>query len=276
MSTFRLPRPFGITQALNQYHQTKDPNLFDKVQAMLIQQWLINNQELCGRVMNTIELAQFLHCDPDRIRLQMRDQLLNTKVWDKSQQEQLIESMLGQQVAWALEDRMTVERQVQLLQRSQGGKYTPFVTSEVNKALGLRLQTTSNLTGILKAIQGGGSINIFNNQQNNNVDEQVNLETVIHIIGEENAKLNTADNDLKMLAAEYQIQELPEVVATKQTGINTDKEGLNVGSSELRQISDNYKGLLNEFEGDHHEIRREIELGIDTSGDDPEMTIYPQ
>lgn len=276
MSTFRLPRPFGITQALNQYHQTKDPNLFDKVQAMLIQQWLINNQELCGRVMNTIELAQFLHCDPDRIRLQMRDQLLNTKVWDKSQQEQLIESMLGQQVAWALEDRMTVERQVQLLQRSQGGKYTPFVTSEVNKALGLRLQTTSNLTGILKAIQGGGSINIFNNQQNNNVDEQVNLETVIHIIGEENAKLNTADNDLKMLAAEYQVQELPEVVATKQTGINTDKEGLNVRSSELQQISDNYKGLLNEFEGDHHEIRREIELGIDTSGDDPEMTIYPQ
>lgn len=276
MSTFRLPRPFGITQALNQYHQTKDPNLFDKVQAMLIQQWLINNQELCGRVMNTIELAQFLHCDPDRIRLQMRDQLLNTKVWDKSQQEQLIESMLGQQVAWALEDRMTVERQVQLLQRSQGGKYTPFVTTEVNKALGLRLQTTSNLTGILKAIQGGGSINIFNNQQNNNVDEQVNLETVIHIIGEENAKLNTADKDLKILAAEYQIQELPEVVATKQTGINTDKEGLNVRSAELQQISDNYKGLLNEFDGDHHEIRREIELGIDTSGDDPEMTIYPQ
>ena len=276
MDNIRLPRPLGITQALSQYHLTHDPNLFNTVQELMIQQWLINNQELCGRMMTILELAQFLHCEPEKIRLQMRDQLLNTKLWDKDKQEDLINSLLGEQVAWALEDRMAIEHQVKALQKSQGNKYMPFVTSEVNRALGMKLQSTANLTGILKSLQGGGSINIFNNQTTNNIDEQINLEQVINIIGEENAKIAAPDKDLKFLAQEYHVEELPEVVATKQLGVHTEKEGLAIASGELDQITDNYKGVLNSFEEDHHQIRREIELQVDPSEDDPEMLIYPQ
>lgn len=276
MNDIRLPRPLGITQALNQYHLTKDPDLFQKVQAIMIQQWLINNQELCGRLMSILELAQFLHCEPDIIRLQMRDQLLSAKVWDKDKQEELINRLLGEQVSWALEDRMAIEHQVQVLQRSQGNRYTPFVTSEVNRALGMKLQSTANLTGILKSLQGGGSINIFNHQEINQVEEQVNLEQVINIIGEQNAKMVDPGKDLKYLAETYHVDELPEVVATKQLGVSTEKEGLSIASGKLDQITDNYKGVLNSFEEDHHEIRREIEEQVDLSEDDPEMIIYPE
>ena len=122
----------------------------------------MNNQVICGRTFNVLELSDFLKCDPDRIRIHMRDQLLNTKLWDKDKQEELINALIGQQIAWALEDRMIVDGQVRLLQKSQGQQYTPFVTSEVNKAIGMKIQTTAQLGGILKGLQGGGSINIFN------------------------------------------------------------------------------------------------------------------
>lgn len=267
----------GMTQALFEYSKTQDPDLLDKIQTYFIQQWLINNQMVCGRIFSVLELSDFLRCDPERIRLQMRDQLLNTKLWDKSKQDDLINAMLGQQVAWALEDRMAVEGQVRILQNSQGGKYTPFVTSEVNKALGMKIQTTANLTGILKSLQGGGSINIFNNQQNNVIEgEVITKEQAIHIIGEENAKFIGSPNELQYIEAHYDIDEMPEVVATKQQGIDTSKEGLNLSSGEMEKITDDYKGILSDFEGDHHEIRREIELSIDPREDDPELSIYPQ
>lgn len=274
-NTFRLPRPMGMTQALLEYSKNHDTTLLENIRSYFIQQWIINNQFVCGRSWNILELSSFLHCEPDRIRIQMRDQLLSTKLWDRDKQEELINALIGQQVGWALEDRMAIEGQVRILQQSQGGRYAPFITSEVNKALGLKLQSTANLSGILKSLQGGGSINIFNSQQNTQVNEHVSMEQAIHIIGEENAKL-VNPNDMTYIEAHYNPAEFPEVVATKQIGINTDKEGLNISSAQLDQITDNYKELTKDFEEDHHQMRREIELAIDTSEDDPEMQIYPQ
>ena len=263
----------GMTQALQEYHKTNDPEKLNAIQAYFIQNWIINNQFICGRIFSVIELSNFLKCDPDRIRLHMRDQLLNTKLWDKDKQEELINALIGQQVTWALEDRMAVEGQVRLLQRSQGQQYTPFVSSEVNKALGMKIQTTAQLGSILKSLQGGGSINIFN-QQNNTEVTYLTMEQAVQIVGEENAKM-VGGQDLQYIEAHYDPAEFPEVVATKQLGIDTSKEGLQIGTGELVQAADNYKKITAASDHDHHEMRREIELQIDTEEDDPEMQIYP-
>lgn len=271
----RLPRPMGMTQAISQYNTTKDPVLWDHIQKYFIQQWLLNNQYLCGRIFSILELSEFLHCSPELIRTQMRDQLLNTKIWDKNKQDELIGSLMGQQILWALEDRMAVEGQVRILQTSQNGKYTPFVTSEVNKAIDMKIKTTSNLSSILKSIQGGGSINIFNQQQQNNTEIGVTMQEVIRIVGEENAKLSES-KEIQYIDATYNPEEFPEVVATKQIGIDTSKEGLKLGSGDIDRITDNYKELLDGFDEDHHSIRREISMNIDPSMDDPDMSIYPK
>ena len=275
MDAIRIPRPMGMTQALQEYHKTKDPGKLDSIQGFFIQNWIMNNQFICGRLFSVIELSTFLKCDPDRIRLHMRDQLLNTKLWNKDQQEDLINAIIGQQVAWALEDRMVVDGQVRLLQKSQGQQYTPFVTSEVNKAIGMKIQTTAQLGSILKSLQGGGSINIFN-QQNNTEVNYLTMEQAIQIVGEENAKMIGSGNaDIQYIEAHYDQSELPEVVATKQLGVDTSKEGLQIGTGELVSAADNYKALLGASDEDHHQMRREIELRVDQDEDDPEMEIYP-
>lgn len=272
----RLPRPMGITQAMTEYHNTQDPTLLTKVQTFMIQQWLLSNGKLCGRSLDCNSLSKFIGCHPSMIQDHMRDQVLGNKIWDKGVQEEMMSSLMGQQIMWALEDRMEINQQVQILREAQGDRYMPFISAELNKALGLKLSSSNSLQSILKTMSGGGSINIFQqfNQQSNQEQEAITIETAITLIQEENSKLVSKDKDLQYIEATYGIEELPEVVATRQQGIDTSKEGLTLNNSELNQITDNYRGVLNEFEGEHHEIRREIELGIDPDSPDPEIDIY--
>lgn len=271
----RFPRPLGVTQLMKDYKTSKDPAILDRLQSYYIQQWLISNGNICGKHYSIMELGNFLKCDTDRIRIHMRDQMLNTKIWDRANQEQLMDAIMGQQLSWLLEDRMEVASQVNSLRKSQGDHYTPFVTSELNKALGLKLNTTTNLQSLLRSLSGSGSVNIFNqfNQQNNTGG--ISVEEAIEIVEQENAKTIDKSKELQYIEATYEVEEFPEVVATKQQGIDTSKEGLTLNSGELKLIADDYKGVLNKFEEDHHEIRREIELKIDRDSEDPELAIYP-
>lgn len=272
---FRLPRPLGMTQAMAAYRKDPTPEFLDKIHSLFIQYWITNSGMLCGRIMSAVELADFLKTDPERIRMQMRDSLLSTKLWDRDKQEELINSMIGQQITWALEDRMAIEGQAKILQRSQGQKYVPFVTAEVNKVLGLKMQSTANLQGILRSLQGGGSINIFNQNSNTQENVGITLDKAIEVIIEENKKLDKPVTNAKFIEEHYDTSEFPVVVATQQQGVDTSKEMISISQEDMDQISGDYKGILGSFEDEHHEIRREIELNIDRDAEDPESLIYP-
>lgn len=273
--TIRIPRPIGVTQLMSEYHKTKDVTTLAHVQQYIIQQWLLTNGRVCGRMFNITELSAFIKCDPEMVRIQMRDQFLNTKLWNKEVQEGLMESLIGQHISWAMEDRMEVENQVSILRESQGRHYTPFITAELNKAIGMKLSSTNTLGGIIKNLAGGGSINIFNqtnNQENNFIG--LSVERAVEIIQEEHKQLE-APQQVQYIENHYEVEEFPEVVANKQVGIDSSKEGLNIGMAELAQIADNYKGTVKSFDEEHHQMRREIELGIDVEAEDPELDLYP-
>ena len=277
----RIPRPLGLTELMGQYH--KGNQTMDIIQTYLIQQWIISHGVICGKSYNTLELSNFLKCDPDQIRLQMRNVMLNTKLFTLENQQEVIESLIGQQITWALEDRMEIEHQVSILKDSQGMKYTPFITAELNKVLGLKLNSSSNLQSILRSLNSG-STNIFNQQNNISVESPgVDIAEAVEIIQQENEKLDS-NKDIQYLDSHYNVQELPVVVANEQEGVDTSKEGLNLKRRDIENIVDNYKGTLQEFKAeeaeyedlqDHHDSRREKELGIDPDHPDPETLIYP-
>ena len=273
----RFPRPLGITQLMVEYHGNNDISLLDKVKTYIIQQWLISNGTICGKSYSILELSSFIGCDSELIRTHMKEQVLSTKIWDKENQEELVNSMVGQMVVWALEDRMEVNQQVNVLRNSQGNSYRPYISAELNKALDLKLKSSSSLQSIVSKLSGSGSVNIFNqyNQQNNQINQGVNVEEAIQIIQQENSKLIDTTKEVMYIEANYPTEEFPEVVATKQTGIDTSKEGLTISKGEVNSIVDNYTFTKNEFEKEHHNIRREIELGIDMEEEDPELSIYP-
>lgn len=273
----RFPRPLGLTAMMKEYNSTKDPSVLSKAQDYLINQWLMGNGVICGQMYDINSLSQRLGLDINYIRMYMRDRLLNSKLWDKDRQEEMVTGLLGEQLAWAMEDRMEVSHQVQVLREAQGGKYTPFISAELNKALKLKLDSSSSLQMIVKNLIGGSTTNIFNqfNQQNiqgSNV-EYISIDEARELIQEQQQVLPKSE-EAKLLEAKYDLSQLPEVVATKQEGIDTSKEGLSINKMELNQITDDYKGAMASASREHHEMRREIEQNIDPDEDDPELDIY--
>lgn len=283
--TLRIPRPSGITQMLHEYHATGDSNTLYNAQRILIQQWTLNNGLICGRSFSPDKLAEFIKCDPGRIREHIKENMMmGSKLWDKNAQEEMMNALIGQQLAWAMEDRMDASQQVDILKRAQGGKYAPFITSELNKALTIKQSSGGALNQIFRTLSGGGSVNIFNNITQATQVQNVTMEDALRLIKEENDKLPAAKDTEQLfpketayLEAHYDLEEMPEVNAMKQQGFNAEKEGLhiNVSKAQISQVIDDYKGALAESDEAHHDIRREIMENIDRDAEDPELDIYP-
>lgn len=272
----RFPRPLGTTSMVLEYNKSKNPEDLIKVQNYLINQWLMGNGVLCGITYDINSFSNRLGIDIEYVRVFMRDRLLASRIWDKEKQEELLNALLGEQLAWALEDRMEISHQLQILRDSQGGKYTPFISSEVNKTLKLKLESSTSLQSIIRNLTGGNTTNIFNqfNQQNNlQQDNTISIDDARMIVLESQKVLSKTE-EAKLLEDKYDISGLPEVVATKQEGVDTSKEGLNLNKKELNQITDNYKAAMEVSSKEHHELRREIEMRIDPDEEDPELNMY--
>lgn len=270
----RVPRPMGVTQYMYEWHKTKNPDHWAQIKRVMIQQWLLSQGTVCGKDYTVSTLANFLGIDEEEIRIQMRDNFLSTKIWDQDNQKALVESLIGQQIVWNLEDRMAIDKQVSILQQAQGGKYKPFISTELQNILRLKTTSTSNLMGVVKNLTQTGTINIFNDNSHN--EQQINIVTPEQVrqMVDDNMKTLSADQNLAALEARYDAQALPEVVATEQQGIDTSKEGItkNIDMKELDNIlqlpSTVHKNK------DHHENRREIAMGIDQDARDPELDQY--
>ena len=203
-----------------------------------------------------------------------------SRLWDKEKQEELIEGLLGEQITWALEDRMEIVNQVNLLKISQNGKYTPFITAELNKALKLRLESSTSLQSIIRSLSGGGStsLNIYQqfNQNNNTVEDAqyITLDEARELI-QEQTQLVDKSQEVKFLESNYDLESLPNVVANLNDG-GEHREVSSINREELNSVVDNYKESIKVSSKEHHEIRREIEQRIDPDEEDPELDIYEE
>lgn len=261
----RFPRGMGVTQLALQANAGDDEAL-KNLTKFIIHTWIVNNGKLWAKVYSVNELADFLKCEPAIIQMQMKQTFLDNGLFDRSKMNEIADSLMGACISWALEDRMEVSQQVQILRDSQGGRYAPFITSEVNKALGLKQQSTTSLQSLVRAVTGGGTVNIFaqqNNQFNNGTQEEQTLtrDEAMEMIQRELADKGGI-KEIEYVENQYDFKELPVVVATKQEGSRGEKEGLTLKNGELDSVTGDYHGALKAFDEDHHQIRREIEEGI--------------
>lgn len=276
----RFPRPLGTTSLAIEYSLTpSDENRF-RLYNHVIHQWLLSNGKFGGKYMDVNTLSKITGIPTDYIQCFMRDQVMNSKIWDKDKQEELINGLLGQTLAWALEDRLAIKSQVDLLRQSQNGHYTPFVSAELNKAMKMMLDSSTGLQSVIRTFMGGGTTNIFNmfNQQNNVDNHQENgisLDEAKQLIIESNVVLNDKSKEARFLETKYDLMALPEVVATKQEGIDNEDYGgsFNINQTELKEVTDDYKASIEASSKDRHEMRREIEQNIDPDEEDPESYI---
>ena len=84
----------------------------------------------CGKPYSINKFAQAIHVEVAAIRNVMKDQLLNSRIWDPDTQREMIQGLMGEQVSWLMEDRMEVAQQVEVLRESQGSSYKPFISAD--------------------------------------------------------------------------------------------------------------------------------------------------
>lgn len=271
-TAFRFPRGMGITEMARQANSGDNDSLV-KLTKFIIHTWIINNGKLWYRSYSLHELADFLKCEPVIIQKQLKQTFLDNGLFDREHMDELADSLVGACINWALEDRMEASRQLDILKTAQGDKYAPFITSEVNKALSIKQQTSTSLQSLVRSLTGGGTVNIFNQQ--NNQYNQVSQGIVTRDQAMEMITKEIADKggvkELEYVENQYDFKELPVVVATKQEQSRGDKEGLTLKNHEIDSITADYDGALSAFEGDHHAIRREIEENIDYEEIDPDL-----
>ena len=275
----RLPRPLGATALASEAHLSSESTLMANFVDFMINHWLLSNGFICGIQYDIQGLARNLKISVEDIRAHMRDKVMSSRIWDKESQEKILYGLMGELVGWTLEDRMRINAQIEILTRYQAGRYTPFISAELNKALKLGLESGTALQGVLGKLLGGGTTtNIFNlMQQNNNnsiTNNYVTPAQVIDLIHKEAGQLEKPEQ-AKLLETRYDLNSLPEVVATKQEGISISKEGeskLNLES--LKMVTDNFKAAMNSADEDHHAMRREIEQMVDSDAEDPELNLY--
>lgn len=275
----RIPRPYGATSLAAQYHITKEEQYLRQFQNLMIQQWCLCSGNICGQTYDIQSLANSLKVPVESIRIHMRDEVLKSRVWDSEHQEELLNGLIGQMISWTLEDRIRINGQINLLTASQGGTYKPFISAELNKAMKMGLESSTAMQSLIARLTGGQTTNIFNMfQQNNEQNIQNNFVTrddVLEIIAGEQKQLPKSEQ-AKLLESRYDLSSLPEVVATRQEGIDTSKEGLGSGLDvkKLQQVTDNLKAANLAALEDHHSMRREIEMNIDQDEEDPELDSY--
>lgn len=245
----------------------------------MIQQWCLCSGNICGQTYDIQSLANSLNVQVEDIRIHMRDEVLKSRVWDSEHQEELLKGLIGQMISWTLEDRIRINGQINLLTASQRGTYKPFISAELNKAMKMGLESSTAMQSLVARLTGGGqTTNIFNMfQQNNEQNIQNNFVTrddVLEILAGEQKQLPKSEQ-AKLLESRYDLSSLPEVVATRQEGVDTSKEGLGgVDVKKLQQVTDNLKAANLAALEDHHSMRREIEMNIDQDEEDPELDSY--
>ena len=275
--TRRFPRPMGMTALAVEYQKQPTQDAFDNLNRYLINQWFMNNGNICGVPYDINSLIIIFGINRDMLDEYMRDNIIGSKIWTQDNGEDILQGLMSMQVAWAMEDRMDAAQQVSILRNAQGNKYVPFVSAELNKSLKLKQESSTSLQTLVRGLFGGSSTNIFNiqnNQQNTQVNT-ISIEEARELIAETQKNIPKAE-EAKLLEAKYDISSLPEVVAMNQSGVDTSKEGLNLNKIELNSITDDYKGAIEVSSQEHHELRREIEQNIDPDEIDPEILQYEE
>lgn len=273
---YRFPRPMGTTALAIQYQQNKSKENQEALYNYIIHNWILSNGKFGNIPMDINTLARILGITIEYIQVYMRDHILTSKIWQPEIQQDLINGLLGQQLSWALEDRMEVMQQVEILKLSQNGHYTPFISAELNKALKLRLETSASLQQVIRTFTGGSTTNIFNLNQQNNVQQTnyISRDEAMELITESQAFLQDKSEQAKYLEGNYDIKSLPSVVANEDT--DNDGSTFNVNRQELDEITQDYKGAIESSSKARHEMRREIEMRIDQNSEDPEFDYYEE
>lgn len=179
----RIPRPAGTTFLSITYNQEQSTTNKDRLLAHIVYAYTSSGFRWNNKPIPLPTFAQIIQTPTNKImELISKSGEQMGSLLNPDHLKSTIESIITLSASWAIQDRGQIQKQVEDLLRSQGGKYMPFVTSEVNKALKLTLDSNKNLIETFKSLLTNNQTNILNIFNQPGTSESESLLTPEHAI----------------------------------------------------------------------------------------------
>lgn len=207
----RIPRPLGLTLQLRQTNDIK------KVKEQIIDTWIQNQYRYNGEVYSIERMATHLSLPMIYITKRSIEQMKKLSgVLNHMKIEEIARVIFSGSFFKAIEIQALSEQQYRLLERSQGGKYRAFVSSEVNKSLANLISTQKPLLDLLKVLTDKmGPINPQGpNDDNPQAIQAIGTEEALRILTDKEGTMLTDKSLISSAISQY--QSLPDVGARTQ------------------------------------------------------------
>lgn len=196
----RMPRPTGVTILAQQMNKAKSKKLRKQRKEKLISH-IVNIYTMSGfrindRTLSIPQLATLLKTKVETIQSAMLGTSHTLEAFkDPKKLSDTAAALANMSTLWAIQDRGTVQHQLEILMKSQGEKYMPFISGEISRLLSTLLQSNKQVADIFRTFyQSGSTININNQIQNNNQSQTLTVEEAYKIVQTSQPKEIQTDN----------------------------------------------------------------------------------
>lgn len=261
----RIPRPIGSTELGKLYNNTKDNDAYIRLHENIIHHYIRNNFSYCGHYMNIEMFAVMSGIKQEDIKrgLVSYGNVLKG-VSDDMTNSGIMRAAFQQSFFGMLEDRSRAVQQYEILALEQNGNYVPFLSSEVGKAIKLMMDSTGNMVNFMKSM--GSGISDFDAQSPQGLPTKngVTVDDAVMLMKANNVTPLLQDpRHQEALFIEHGLDDMPNVDARTQTGIDTSREGLNMSRiADLQTLKEVDLEII-EDKVTKHQNRRAREIGKD-------------
>lgn len=269
--TIRIPRPRGYTEIAATHNKQRTSNTLQTCIDHIIHHYIDTGFTWCGLSLSIEDFAQLVSLDASMIHHAIithgRDTFLRA---DPNESGEALRALVGIAINGALGDKALAAKQYSIMAQAQGTTYKPFISSEVTKALKLSQDATMNILNITKSLAGNSGLQILiNNNPANRADRMdlLTTESALELMEQHSSKAPLLEHqeDREALYIEHNIEDMPEVNARKQQGMDVDREGLNF--ADIATVSDGLVTYDDSHNVKKHQNRRATELRVDTEAD---------
>ena len=261
----RIPRPKGLTTIAQSYNSESPTKTREKLQSIVIQQWINSNMMMNGVMYSIDDMAAYLNMTSFILMRVMQKELRDmNRLLGKDGLKEYAGVLFFTALKKITETEALSRQQVHLLLASQGDGYQAFISSTVNQALSNLANSQKPYMELLRILQGPGNTNILNlntpTDQGNKA--QLGTDEAIMIIRQEASSLL---EDPNLLEAKFlSMGELPDV-----NGRNQDLTSIGIKSvpnPNPTQLTSPLTGSINEVQdeakgSDNHDNRSAKRMG---------------
>ena len=196
----RMPRPTGVTILAQQMNKAKSKKLRktrkEKLISHIVNIYTMSGFRLNDRTLSIPQLAHLLNTKVETIQSCMLGTSHTLEAFkDPQRLQDTAAALANMSTLWAIQDRGTIQHQLEILLKSQGDKYAPFISGEISRILSTLLQSNKQVAEIFRTFYASGStININNNLTQNNQSQSLTVEEAYKIVQTSQPKEIQTDN----------------------------------------------------------------------------------